>query len=447
MTATVLSRLDLRGCTDVAWRARAPRRRRGSTATMRSPSVREILADVRARGDAAVRELTARFDGCDVDDPRVPAADLARRARRHAPPSCAPRSRSPPSASARTTRSRPTPPSPRSTATASRSGSSRSRSDARRALRARRSRRLPVDGADDRDPRAARRACAELVLCVPPAADGRVPDATLAAAALVGVDEVYRVGGAQAIAALAYGTETIRPVDVIVGPGNRVRRRWPSARSRASSASSRSPGRRRSWSSPTARVPADFVAADLLAQAEHGPGGAAVLVTWDADRRRRHRRRARAAARPTRPRRAEIAATLRTGGRTVLVDDAVAALDAVERDRARAPRAPHRRSRGAPARWCATRARCSSGRGRPRRSATTSPASTTCSPPTRTARFAERAPRRHVPQARARRARHRRRPRRARAARRRASPRPRASTRTRASVDIRRALTVPQDAP
>ena len=62
---------------------------------------------------------------------------------------------------------------------------------------------------------------AELVLCVPPGADGRVPTATLAAAALAGVDEVFRVGGAQAIAALAYGTETIRPVDVIVGPGNR----------------------------------------------------------------------------------------------------------------------------------------------------------------------------------------------------------------------------------
>ena len=59
------------------------------------------------------------------------------------------------------------------------------------------------------------------MLCVPPAADGTVPAATLAAAALAGVDEVYRVGGAQAIAALAYGTETIRPVDVIVGPGNR----------------------------------------------------------------------------------------------------------------------------------------------------------------------------------------------------------------------------------
>jgi histidinol dehydrogenase len=61
----------------------------------------------------------------------------------------------------------------------------------------------------------------ELVLCVPPDPDGRVATETLAAAAIAGIDEVYAVGGAQAVGAMAYGTETIRPVDVIVGPGNR----------------------------------------------------------------------------------------------------------------------------------------------------------------------------------------------------------------------------------
>src|SRR5215469_16168231 len=60
-----------------------------------------------------------------------------------------------------------------------------------------------------------------IALCVPPAADGKVDDATLGAAAVAGVDEVYRIGGAQAIGALAYGTETVPAVDVIVGPGNR----------------------------------------------------------------------------------------------------------------------------------------------------------------------------------------------------------------------------------
>jgi len=61
---------------------------------------------------------------------------------------------------------------------------------------------------------------AEIVLATPPAPDGSVPGAVLAAAALAGVDAVYRMGGAQAIAALAFGTESVHPVDLIAGPGN-----------------------------------------------------------------------------------------------------------------------------------------------------------------------------------------------------------------------------------
>ena len=62
----------------------------------------------------------------------------------------------------------------------------------------------------------------QVVLCVPPSADhGGIDPVTLAAAAIAGVDEVYAVGGAQAIAAMAYGTESIPAVDVICGPGNR----------------------------------------------------------------------------------------------------------------------------------------------------------------------------------------------------------------------------------
>ncbi|MBI3630036.1 MAG: histidinol dehydrogenase, partial [Candidatus Rokubacteria bacterium] len=60
----------------------------------------------------------------------------------------------------------------------------------------------------------------EIVLVTPPAPDGSVSPVVLAAARIAGVTEAYRVGGAQAIAALAYGTATIRPVDKIVGPGN-----------------------------------------------------------------------------------------------------------------------------------------------------------------------------------------------------------------------------------
>ena len=122
----------------------------------------------------------------------------------------------------------------------------------------------------------------EIVLCVPPGPDGRVPDAALAAAALVGIDEVYRVGGAQAIAALAYGTESIRPVDVVVGPGNAY---VAAAKREVAGVVGID-----SLAGPSEVVvvadgsaPAEFAAADLLAQAEHGPGGTAVLVTWDPD--------------------------------------------------------------------------------------------------------------------------------------------------------------------
>ena len=60
----------------------------------------------------------------------------------------------------------------------------------------------------------------ELLLCTPPDPSGDVDQVVLAAAHLCGVREVYKIGGAQAVAAMAYGSETIRPVDVIAGPGN-----------------------------------------------------------------------------------------------------------------------------------------------------------------------------------------------------------------------------------
>ena len=60
----------------------------------------------------------------------------------------------------------------------------------------------------------------EIVVATPPGTNGQVSSQLLAALDLSGVDEVYKIGGAQAIGALAYGTETIRPVDKIFGPGN-----------------------------------------------------------------------------------------------------------------------------------------------------------------------------------------------------------------------------------
>ena len=120
--------------------------------------------------------------------------------------------------------------------------------------------------------------CEEIVLCSPPQHDGHVAPAILAAAALSGVTEVHAIGGAQAIAALAYGTESIRRVDKIVGPGNayvtaaklqvvgEVAIDMPAGPSEVVVISDGS-------ANP------QWLAADLLAQAEHAPDAIAVLVT------------------------------------------------------------------------------------------------------------------------------------------------------------------------
>lgn len=123
----------------------------------------------------------------------------------------------------------------------------------------------------------------EVALCTPPRPDGTVAPEVLAAAALAGVDEVYRVGGAQAIAALAYGTESIPAVDVIVGPGNV----YVSLAKREVAGVVGVPN---SFAGPSEVVviadetaPAEYAAIDLMVQVEHGPDSVAWLVTWNAD--------------------------------------------------------------------------------------------------------------------------------------------------------------------
>ncbi|HEU4657430.1 MAG TPA: histidinol dehydrogenase [Capillimicrobium sp.] len=117
----------------------------------------------------------------------------------------------------------------------------------------------------------------QVVLCTPPPANETI----LAAAALCGVDEVYLMGGAQAVAALAYGTESVAPVDVIVGPGNLwVQEAKVQCSARVGIEGFMGP-------SDVLLVAADgadprLAAFDLLGQAEHGPGSLAVLVADDA---------------------------------------------------------------------------------------------------------------------------------------------------------------------
>jgi histidinol dehydrogenase len=123
----------------------------------------------------------------------------------------------------------------------------------------------------------------ELVVCAPPGPEGRAHPTILAACHLCGVTEVYRVGGAQAIAALAYGTESIRPVDVIVGPGNawvqEAKRQVAGARVGIDGVN----GPSELVVVATEGADAELLALDLLAQAEHGPDSLLVAISPDAE--------------------------------------------------------------------------------------------------------------------------------------------------------------------
>ncbi len=161
----------------------------------------------------------------------------------------------------------------------------------------------------------------ELAVCSPPGPDGQIAASVLAAAAVAGVDEVYCVGGAQAIAALAYGTESVRAVDVIVGPGNRY-----VAIAERLVAGQGAVGVPSAFTGPSeVAVVADettdtrYAAVDLVVQAEHGPDGLSYLITWVpevAEAVAAHVARIASES----PRRQAIEATFSRGGFCVLVD-------------------------------------------------------------------------------------------------------------------------------
>jgi len=312
----VLSRIDARGVRDLA--LALPRPSGGGASPEVVDAVRAILADVRARGDAAVRDATTRFDGVEVDEPRVPA-DACKEALEALDP---------------TVRG--------ALETAATNIDAFARAEAAGDVEVDhgdwrvRTLHRPVERAGCYVPggravypstvlmtavpaRAA--GVDEVVVCVPPRRDGTVPDVVLAAAQIAGVDAVYAIGGAQAVAAMAYGTERVPAVDVIVGPGNlyvAVAKREVAGEGRVGVPSA--------FAGPSEvvviaddTVDPDLAAIDLVVQAEHGPEGLAWLVSWSetaagaiVD----------AVERITRDalRRSEIEATLASNGRCVLVE-------------------------------------------------------------------------------------------------------------------------------
>ncbi|MBJ31998.1 MAG: histidinol dehydrogenase [Acidimicrobiaceae bacterium] len=289
-------------------------------------AVRAIIAEVVARGDDALRELTARFDGAEPSSIRVDPAEVAAaldridpevrtalevaaaNVRRHHEGQVHPEHRTEDEGLVIRSSSRPV---ERAGCYAPGGRATYPSTVLMTAVPAR------VAGVD------------EVVLCVPPGPDGRIAEVTLAAAAVAGVDVVCAVGGAQAVAAMAHGTDSVPRVDVIAGPGNvyvALAKREVAGLVGVPSA----------FAGPSevvvvvdATAPPAYAAVDIVVQAEHGPDGLAWLVTWDeavADAVEAEVARIVEAS----PRRDDVNGTLASAGWTVLVDGPDEALTVVD---------------------------------------------------------------------------------------------------------------------
>ena len=121
--------------------------------------------------------------------------------------------------------------------------------------------------------------CAEIVLCTPPAKDGSVNPAILYTADLIGINKIYKVGGAQAISAMAFGTESIPKVYKIFGPGNQYVTKAKELVQQTGTAIDMPAGPSEVLVIADATCKPSFVAADLLSQAEHGADSQVMLLS------------------------------------------------------------------------------------------------------------------------------------------------------------------------
>ncbi|MFK5583331.1 MULTISPECIES: histidinol dehydrogenase [unclassified Serinicoccus] len=264
---------------DDAGRAEALRRGTAAAGPEVSTGVRQILAEVRADGDAALRRLARRLDGAELDELAVPVAE-----RDAARAGLDPELRSAITEAAGRIR------------TFHRAGMQQGYAVetapgvvCERVVRPIRRVGLYVPAGTAPLPSTALMLgipaqladCPEVVLCTPPRPDGTADPSVLAAAAECGIDRIYLVGGAQAVAAMAYGTATVPACDKLFGPGNA----WVTEAKRQVSTAEGGPGIDMPAGPSEVLVIADagadpeFVAADLLSQAEHGPDSQVVLLT------------------------------------------------------------------------------------------------------------------------------------------------------------------------
>ncbi len=316
--------LDLRGYgSDVADRLPRP----DITADGPTDAVREIIADVRERGDASLVELTSRFDGVDLEAIAVPPAEIAEAVAAQTPEVLAALDLAVQRLTEFHQHQKAEPQVVERDGVRIEAFSSPSAAAG-----------LYVPGGRAAYPSTvihtavpAKVAGVErIIMCCPPdRTTGRIASVVLAAAAAAGIDEIYAVGGAQAVAAMAYGTESIRRVDVIAGPGNVYV-------ALAKQMVAGDVGIAAAFAGPSEVVvvaddtaDARYAAIDVLLQAEHGPDGLAWLVTWDpavADAVDRAGEELLAEA----PRADEIRSTLAEGGYVAIVDDPDAALAVVD---------------------------------------------------------------------------------------------------------------------
>ncbi|MDN3491148.1 histidinol dehydrogenase [Winogradskyella bathintestinalis] len=125
--------------------------------------------------------------------------------------------------------------------------------------------------------------CKEIILCSPPNKEGQINPAILYTASLVGISKIYKVGGAQAIAAMAYGTETIPQVYKIFGPGNQFVTKAKELIQQDGVAIDMPAGPSEVLVIADKTSNPEFVAADLLSQAEHGPDSQVILLSDNED--------------------------------------------------------------------------------------------------------------------------------------------------------------------
>jgi histidinol dehydrogenase len=241
--------------------------------------VAAIIAETRRDGDAALLRFAARFDGVSLDSLRVPAAELE----------AAEAALTPPQRAALHTAIDNVRAFHAAQLAAPIEVETMPGVVCRRVTRPIRAVGLYVPGGSAPLPStvimlavpAALAGCPRRVLCTPPQKNGRADPAVLTAARYCGIEEVYLAGGAQAIAALAYGTASIPAVDKIFGPGNAwvTEAKLQVSRDPDGAALDLPAGPSEVLVIADERADPGFVAADLLSQAEHGPDSQVLLVT------------------------------------------------------------------------------------------------------------------------------------------------------------------------